>query len=497
MDQDILLENRLQSAPNYESWLSIAKELDRVRELDQWRKQPVTSLFDHKLITSRIKSLRAARNANDLPTMKLLIRSGLLRNLGGIMDVRLFTVSYVGTKNLIEEYLAEVTTTIQYIADLDAEMESLQSRLELFTEVEQSFGHTALLLHGGTTFGLYHVGVVEALYRARLLPKVISGSSIGALIAALICIHDENELPGLFVTGGINLEAFATKKGGSIRRKITRLLTNGYLLDIQVLEECVKANLGDITFEEAYAKTGMILNITVSSSRKNEIPRVLNHLTSPNVLIRSAACASSSMKFLYNSVDLLAKNSSGQIFVWSPSSIKWGNSYSDNDSPEQRLAELFNVNHFILSQAQPYIAPFLSKSPKSNSAMTNIVHKALTFTSSEIRFRMTQLARLGLIPQSLGSLFDLKIHGHVTIAPPLDSMDFYTIFGNPTYESLDYWILKGQRSTWPFLAMIKNRTLIEMKLYEVKYAISCALERRRTTIADPRSILKKRTQSIG
>ncbi|KAJ2984490.1 hypothetical protein HDV02_001087, partial [Globomyces sp. JEL0801] len=88
----------------------------------------------------------------------------------------------------------------------------------------------------------------------------------------------------------------------------------------------------------------------------------------------------------------------------------------------QRLAELFNVNHFILSQAQPYIAPFLSKSPKSNSAMTNIVHKALTFTSSEIRFRMTQLARLGLIPQSLGSLFDLKIHGHVTIAPPLDSM---------------------------------------------------------------------------
>jgi TAG lipase/lysophosphatidylethanolamine acyltransferase len=404
--------------------------------------------------------------AHDLPNMKLLIRSGLLRNLGGIGDPSLYKKSLIGTKQVIEDYLDEVVTTLNVIHTSD--IIGLQQKHDLFSEVSQSFGHTALMLHGGATFGLYHLGVVKALFEAGLLPRVISGSSVGALIAALICIHTKHELPNLFLPGGIDLAAFATKTTqGSIRRKITRLLTKGYLLDVKVLEDCVQANLGDITFEEAYKRTGMVLNITVSSSRVNEIPRVLNHLTSPNVLIRSAACASASMVGLYSAVDLLAKNNNGQIFVWSPSSIKWGYSYGDKESPEQRLAELFQVNHFILSQAQPYIASFLSRTAtRSNLENSTLFTKILTFISSELRFRLSQLSRLGLISANVGSLFDSKVQGNVTIAPPLSSTDFYTIFGNPTYQSLSYWILKGQQSTWPYLAMIRNRIIIENKLYQ-------------------------------
>jgi TAG lipase/lysophosphatidylethanolamine acyltransferase len=181
--------------------------------------------------------------------------------------------------------LEEVCNTLESIHIADTGVIPFQQKVDLFAEVSQSFGHTALLLHGGATFGLYHLGVVKALYEAGLLPRIISGSSVGALIAALICIHTKDELPNLFLPGGIDLQAFASKNStGSIRRKITRLLTKGYLLDVKVLEDCVQSNLGDITFEEAFARTGMVLNITVSSSRKNEIPQVLNHLTSPNVV---------------------------------------------------------------------------------------------------------------------------------------------------------------------------------------------------------------------
>jgi TAG lipase / lysophosphatidylethanolamine acyltransferase len=232
--------------------------------------------------------------ANDYPNMKLLIRSGLLRNLGGLLEARLYTKSVLGyyklmrTKDVIQEYLEEVCQTLDAIHHVDHSIISFQQKLDLFSEVGQSFGHTALLLHGGATFGLYHLGVVKALFEANLLPRIISGSSVGALIAALICIHTKEELPRLFVPGGIDLQAFASKNStGSIRRKITRLLTKGYLLDIKVLEDCVQSNLGDITFEEAYSRTGMVSNIVVSSSRKNEIPKVLNHLTSPNVVIIS------------------------------------------------------------------------------------------------------------------------------------------------------------------------------------------------------------------
>jgi TAG lipase / lysophosphatidylethanolamine acyltransferase len=170
---------------------------------------------------------------------------------------------------------------------------------------------------------------------------------------------------------------------------------------------------------------------------------------------------------LYSSVDLLAKNSEGRIFVWSPASIKFGTLYYELESPEQRLAELFNVNHFILSQAQPYIAPFLAKGPRNSKPDTStILQKILTFVSSELKFRMGQLSRMGLINSSISSLFEARIQGHITIAPPLSSTDFYTIFGNPTFQALNYWIIKGQQSTWPFLAMIKNSTMIEYKLFQ-------------------------------
>lgn len=94
---------------------------------------------------------------------------------------------------------------------------------------------------------------------ADVLPRVISGYSIGALIAALICVHTDEELPNLFVPGGIDLAAFSKQPGGSIQRKMVRLFTQGttksvfyfvgYLLDVKVLEDCVQSNVQDITFE--------------------------------------------------------------------------------------------------------------------------------------------------------------------------------------------------------------------------------------------------------
>lgn len=161
------------------------------------------------------------------------------------------------------------------------------------------------------------MGVVKCLNQHHLLPRIISGTSVGALIAALVCVHTDRELPVIFSPDGIDLRAFKrVGVKGSIRRKLLRLIKQGYLMDVTVLEDCVKANVGDITFEEAYAQTKRILNIVVLSERKFEIPRLLNYLTAPNVLIRSAACASCAITGLYDSVPLLAKDRNGNITPW-------------------------------------------------------------------------------------------------------------------------------------------------------------------------------------
>lgn len=64
--------------------------------------------------------------------------------------------------------------------------------------------------------------------------------------------------------------------------------TPGALFDNQVLREALRENIGDVTFQEAYNRTRRILNITVSTSGMFEMPRLLNYLTAPNVLVWSA-----------------------------------------------------------------------------------------------------------------------------------------------------------------------------------------------------------------
>jgi len=170
---------------------------------------------------------------------------------------------------------------------------------------------------------------------------------------------------------------------------------------------------------------------------------------------------------LYDSVDLLAKDKAGNIVHWAPTEIQW-RKWTDpvpteSESPLSRISELFNVNHFIVSQATPYIAPFMA----NEQSVSNILIKCGYLLSSEFRHRINQLEHMRLLPKMFRGLVDEKVSGNVTIVPYLSFSDFKTLFSNPNYSSLDYWILKGEQSTWPMLALIKNRCIIELALDKI------------------------------
>jgi hypothetical protein len=127
--------------------------------------------------------------------MIFLLRTSLSRNLGDMGNPELYTKSRVGTKRLIEDYIDEVVKQLIYICDSpDTADNTLDNKLDFFRNTRQYFGRTALLLSGGATLGLNHVGVIKALHECHLLPRIISGSSVGSIIAALVCSKTDSEL---------------------------------------------------------------------------------------------------------------------------------------------------------------------------------------------------------------------------------------------------------------------------------------------------------------
>jgi TAG lipase/lysophosphatidylethanolamine acyltransferase len=171
----------------------------------------------------------------------------------------------------------------------------------------------------------------------------------------------------------------------------------------------------------------------------------------------------------------MCKDESGHVVPWSPASETtfrpWTHaSYSDRQSPLHRIAELFNVNHFIVSQARPYLAPFLRSdlhhpNPRQDSRW-KLSMPILRLVVLEVQHRLQQLDELGLLLPSIRRfLLDEKIPGaSLTVVPELTPGDFFKLLENPTKDAIDYWILKGERSVWPAVIALKIRCAIEFEL---------------------------------
>lgn len=465
------LRHSLDAAQDYAQYEDIAERLDYELGNDVWRRNSQSRKYDHRVIAERIVKLRDAREYEDVITLLDLLRSGLLRNLANIGDKQLYNRSYLGTKILIQDYTTEVMQCLEYIRSLSEGSTNFltsEKKMQFFKDTKHSYGLTALILQGGSSFGLFHLGVLRALWEQALLPTVISGTAIGALVASLACIATDEELPSLLYEDSINLDAFNRRgSAGQTLRKVKRIFTEGYLLDISVLGEVCRDNIGDITFEEAFLRTNRVLNITIHSTSANSVPSLLNYLTTPNVLIWTAALASNALPGLYEPVELLCKDESGDIVPWAPyGGIRFKRT-SEGETPLDRLSELFNVNNFIVSQARPYLAPFIS-SPLHRHRRRGLYLKCIQVVGLEISHRIKQLSLLGALPASTHSWIH-KVNPHqseITLVPALAFKDFLKLFRHPTYEEIRYWVHKGERATWPAISLLRVRTLIEVTLRE-------------------------------
>lgn len=329
---------------------------------------------------------------------------------------------------------------------------------------------------------MMHTGVLKAMFEANILPRIMSGASAGSIVCAVFCTRTQDEIPAVikeFPYGDLAVfEEYGQEE--SIMDHVKRLFTEGTWSHIKHLTRVMRTMLGDITFQEAYNRTRKICNISVSTQSIYELPRLLNYITAPNVMMWSAVAASCSVPLVFSAAPLLVKDpQTGEHMPWNPTPQKWVDGSVDNDLPMTRLAEMFNVNHFIVSQVNPHVVPFLAKDDRlypnldgtrsviSASDTSSLTTTLTALAKDEAMHRLHFLAELGIFPTTVTKLLSIlsqKYSGDITILPEFSAADLPRILKNPSVEFMERATLSGERATWPALSRIRDRCAVELAI---------------------------------
>lgn len=252
----------------------------------------------------------------------------------------------------------------------------------------------------------------------------------------------------------------------------------GTIFDIEGLQDTMIGFLGDLTFREAYNRTGKILNITVSPASVHEQTRLLNYLTAPNCLIWSAVCASCSVPGIFPSCSVYEKNpKTNEIHEWNnDESMKYVDGSVDNDLPITRLLEMFNVDHIIAVQVNPHVVPILRVSVSNIGGqvendliykMKHLLNNVYDFVSCEAIHYLQLLNELDVyknLSNKMISILSQNYSGDITIIPEYKMSDFVNLFENPDTEFMLDFICRGAKVSWPKVSIIHNHCSVEFAL---------------------------------
>jgi predicted acylesterase/phospholipase RssA len=445
----------LEQAQDYATWREIAAELDCLEGGESWKQDEISEDYDYLLIRERLVQMRELRRAGDVRRLVHELAEGLHGNLGNTANPLLYAYTRVGTKRLVEEYVEEAVRCLDYICVGEFPDFGLAEKVLFFKRTGTSYGRSALLLSGGATLGMFHLGVIKALFEAGILPRVISGSSAGSIIASMACTRTDEELPEIFDPHNLNLQAF---QGISLRQVLRRKA----LMDPLQLTECLNRNIHAGSFLEAFERTRRILGVTVSPAEPNQQPRLLNYLTGPNVIVRSAVLASCAVPGVFPPVMLEALDYSGETVPYMRSK-RWVDGTIANDLPMLRLARLHNVNHYIVSQTNPHVVPFMREHDPRKRGLMRFARELASVTGREalkVAHQYSSSYAGGRIVDALNDILQQRYSGDVSILPRQTPGQLMRMFANLSTQDLQRYIREGERATWPKIERIHVQTRI-------------------------------------
>jgi len=459
------LQKAMDKASSYDEWREAAIALDEKTGMNRWRFIDQSRKYDYVSIRIRLDELRALRARHDNRGLLFTLNEGIHGNMGGMGRSALYEQTRFGTKKLIEDYVDEIVSALDHLADPKVDEIDFEEKLDFFRRASHCFGQSAFMMSGSGSLLYFHVGVVKALCEQGLLPSVMSGSSGGAFVGALVSTHNKDELKKIFDPEYLVHEI---KKEDQFFRHLSKFKPE--IMPIQEVQEIMERLIPDLTFQEAFERSGFQLNVSIAPAETHQKSRLLNAITSPNVFIREAILASAAVPGVYPPVTLAAKNHLGEKQAYLPSR-KWVDGSVSDDMPAKRLARLYGVNHYIVSQTNPHVIPFVADGKKRQDAVSLIKDASIKTARAWYNVGATTLEKPLSLSPSLArystiaqSIINQDYIGDINILP---SNRFFNPFRLLAYRSVSEimeLIATGEKATWPKIEMIRIQTLISRKL---------------------------------
>lgn len=458
------LERQMDRAESASQWQEAAREHDEVSGKQRWREVDQTPLYDYNSIRRRLDRLRSLRARHDDVGLLYALNEGIHGNMGGMGSSKLHHQAHAGTKKLIEDYVDEIVHALNHLAELDSEEIGLTEKLDFFYRANHCYGRSALMLSGGGVLGFYHLGVVKSLLELNLLPRVISGSSAGSMVAGVLGTHTDSELEKFFDPKQVHFEA---ESEATVFDRM--FFGKNPTIDVHDLQSIIERLVPDMTFQEAYEKTGRQISISVAPAEPQQTSRLLNAIASPNVYVRSAVIASCAVPGVFPPVILSAKNVHGDPQPYLPSR-KWVDGSISDDLPAKRLGRLYSTNHSIVSMVNPIALPFLQNGRSSGRLLAGIGKIGVELARGALNVYRTQVQhysewpRLNMLVNSVHSLLDQEYRGDINIVPGFSWYNPVKILSHLSEDELMALMRAGERSAWPQLAAIDTCTKISRTL---------------------------------
>ncbi|MCY4426812.1 MAG: DUF3336 domain-containing protein [Halieaceae bacterium] len=480
------LEKTMSNARSYAEWSEAAIAHDSVTGAVNWKNADESKSFDYVSIRKRLQRLSQLQKVNDNAGLLFALNEGIHGNMDGIGNEHLYRKAKFGTKALIQKYTDTTTDSLNYLADPKVKDISFEEKLEFFRRAQHCYGHSALLLSGAGSFLYFHLGVAKALWEQGMLPNIMSGSSGGSVVGAMLCTHKDDEMERFFdpeFLAGISNSHDQADEGLFGRNKLP---------PAEYMREEISSIIPDLTFQEAYELTGRQLNISVAPAERHQNSRLLNAIASPNVCIREAVCASCAVPGIYPPIALAAKDDHGKRVPYLPNR-KWADGSITHDLPAKRLSRLYGVNHHIVSQANPLVTPFTSSITPQRTYLSAIRNASRVTMKAWINANATIMQRqLSRFP-ALNSMTNIALSvmnqsytGDINIIRP-------TIFWSPAkmisklgQKDIKFLVELGERTTWPKIEMVRIQTKVSRALERI------LVEYEHDLLHDPAHVMKKK-----